>query len=234
MSKRAFARARRKPIGRLPSEGFALVLALVKDPRFAHLNPSYRNALMHAAICFAGGDGRFWHKVKTWADECKTSTSTIERAIRQAEAVGLLRREPFLRPDGKQGSSTYFFDPRLLPTRPVMCDVSSSASAETWSITGDGACSAKDPKSPSVMGDERTSAVTTDGWTRSVVTDGPEQKVEQKKEQEEGFVLDRTPCPSVREIEDNCLVCGRRTRHLDDGKECVCLGCVERDAEARS
>lgn len=234
MSERTFTRAPRKPTGRLPSEGFALVLALAKDPRFARLKPSYRDALMHAAICFAGGDGRFWHKVKTWADECRTSASTIERAIRQAEAVGLLSRKPFLRPDGKQGSTTYFFDPTLLPTRPVTGDGVSCAAAETGSITGDGACPATDHNSPPVIGDGPTGAVTDDGQTRSVVSDGPEQNVEQKKEQKEGFILDRTPRPYGREIEDNCPVCERRTRHFDNGMECICLDCVEqRGAEAK-
>jgi hypothetical protein len=59
---------------------------------------------------------------------------------------------------------------------------------------------------------------------------GPEQKFEQKKYEQNVSVLDPLTRPGGRVIEDDCIFCGKRTKHLDDGKNCDCLECSPRVA----
>jgi hypothetical protein len=66
---------------------------------------------------FADGEGKWWHKTKAWAAAAGVSAATVKRAISEAEEAGLLTREPYLRPDGKQGSTTYKLDEALIETR---------------------------------------------------------------------------------------------------------------------
>jgi hypothetical protein len=118
---RSFARAPRVAEPRLPSEAFALVKALSRDGRFKALLPSHRYLLLYAAVEYADGAGRFWPKVKTWATDAGVSTATVERALAAAYASRLLSRQPYARPDGTQGSTTYTFDSALL-ARPLTAE----------------------------------------------------------------------------------------------------------------
>jgi hypothetical protein len=70
--------------------------------------------LLVAVVTFADGKGHWWPKVKTLAAAAGVSASTVKRALAEAESAGLIRREPYLRPDGTQGSSNYFLDPELV------------------------------------------------------------------------------------------------------------------------
>jgi hypothetical protein len=63
--------------------------------------------LAYGVVAHADGEGKWWTSVPTWATGACVSESTVKRAIAKAERAGLLEREPYLRPDGYQGSSTY-------------------------------------------------------------------------------------------------------------------------------
>ncbi len=112
--KRHFARAVRRENRIPPSERHALLLRFQNDPRHRALRSSSARPLDFAVANFADGDGKWWHKVKLWAALAGVSESTVKRAIRDGIGVGLLKRERYRRPDGLQGSSTYFLDPSIV------------------------------------------------------------------------------------------------------------------------
>jgi hypothetical protein len=205
-----FARAPRKTVWRQPSDAFALLNALSGDRDFRKLRASTQAALYLAATRFADRTGAFWPKVATWAAECETSPSTVERAIREAVHTGVLEREPYLRPNGTQGSTTYRFradlvDPQT-PTEPK----------PTRSVISDGASHAMPSTQRNRGSDAPSSGISDDGQTSPLGVDAPEQKFEQKKEQAE-----------ILRISDFCMVCNRTTDHEDDGCRCVCIRCRE-------
>lgn len=107
-----FARRPWKPNRRKPSDGFALEKALVTDQRFRGLTLAHQAVLQRAAVKWADRDDRFQVKVKTWADELGISPPTLKRALREAVETGLLVRQPYARPDGRQGATIYTFTVR--------------------------------------------------------------------------------------------------------------------------
>lgn len=109
-----FARAARRPKPMLPSERYDLLSRVVQDQRFRALPPRSALCLVVAIVLHVDLTGQFWPKVKTWAAEVGVSPSTVQRAIRDLEGAGLITREPHLRPDGSQGSTTYFVDLALV------------------------------------------------------------------------------------------------------------------------
>lgn len=112
--KKRFARAPRRATHSLPSERLAMHERLHGDPRFQALKPRSKWVLSLAVEKHADGKGMWWTKVKTLAAEAGVSESTVKRALADADAATLIRREPYLRPDGLQGSSNYFLDPALV------------------------------------------------------------------------------------------------------------------------
>lgn len=107
MSDRRFVRARRTAKPAFPSERFAISEALRRDPVYGRLRAGTRHAILIGVLTYANGEGAFWPKVATWAKEANVSSATLKRAIREAEDAGVLIREPYLRPDGRQGSTVY-------------------------------------------------------------------------------------------------------------------------------
>lgn len=131
---RRFSRAPRRPSPALPSARYELLRRVQADARFRQLPARSKAALSVAIVKYADGDGRFWPKVRTWADDVGVSVSTVSRAIRDAEAVGLLRRQPYLRPDGTQGSTTYNLTRSVTTDRPCS---DHTTREPTESVTGD-------------------------------------------------------------------------------------------------
>jgi hypothetical protein len=112
--RRTYARAPRRAVKRTPSEATAFCIRLSSDPRFHMLSPTYRYCLLYAALHYADGEGKFWYGVPRWSSGVGTSESTIRLAVKGAEKLGLLTREPYARPNGSQGSNTYRFDPSVV------------------------------------------------------------------------------------------------------------------------
>jgi hypothetical protein len=112
--RRGYARAPRRAVKRTPSEATAFCIRLSTDPRFHMLSPTYRYCLLYAALHYADGEGKFWYGVPRWSSGVGTSESTIRLAVKGAEKLGLLTREPYARPNGSQGSNTYRFDPSVV------------------------------------------------------------------------------------------------------------------------
>jgi hypothetical protein len=113
MSERSFARRRdRSPASR----AFTLELcrALVDDERFATLKPRGQAVLLCGLVKWSDGDGKWYPKLPTLAAVLGMGVRTVSRAITDAETIGLVSREPYLRPDGLQGSTIYRVDPALL------------------------------------------------------------------------------------------------------------------------
>ena len=63
---------------------------------------------------FADVNGLFWPRKSTWARRASIHEETVKRAVREAEAAGLITREAHARPNGRQGSNTYRFDAELV------------------------------------------------------------------------------------------------------------------------
>jgi len=106
---RAPKRAQRIP----PSERLALIERIESDPRYLALKPSAKLVVSRAA---RHADGKGWLSVKneTLAKEMGVSTSTVKRAWSAAIAAGLVERRRYLRPDGYEGASNSYFDPKLV------------------------------------------------------------------------------------------------------------------------
>jgi hypothetical protein len=98
----------------MPSERLALLRRVHTDARYLGMKPRAKHVLTVAVEKFADGKGHFWPKVKTLAEEAGVSTGTVKRALAEAVEVGLISREPYLRPDGLQGSTSYFIDGALV------------------------------------------------------------------------------------------------------------------------
>jgi hypothetical protein len=113
-----FSRAPRRPVEIMKSERLDTQRRVHADPRFRRLLASARCCLTVAVMQAMDGEGKWWLKVRDWARLADCSESTLKRAILAAERVGLIRTVPYLRPDGKQGSSTYWLDPPLLARLP--------------------------------------------------------------------------------------------------------------------
>jgi GntR family transcriptional regulator len=109
-----FSRAPRRSVPAKPSETFALLRRLHADARYRQLKSRSARCLTVAVERHADGEGRFWPKLRTLADEVGVSLSTAKRAIREAVEAGLIERQPYLRPDGSQGSTTYVLDAALV------------------------------------------------------------------------------------------------------------------------
>jgi Helix-turn-helix domain len=211
----------------MPSDAFAFIRALDADERFASLQPTHRGLLMSAAIRHADAEGRFWLKVETWAKEFGKSKSTVERAIKASVVSGLINREPYLRPDGMQGASIYTFDRSLLPPRRPESPANGEGPLAS-SLTDEAPCTPSDGPTQHVAGDGQPSPVRDAGGTSCTNGDAPELKVEQKKSQQNIPVLEPITRPVGRVIEDGCVFCGKRTKHIDDGDTCVCQECSSR------
>jgi hypothetical protein len=94
---------------RQPSAGFFLCKALICDNRFLSLEASHRYVLLVAAIRWADASGEFYPTKRTWADNAGVGESVVDRAVREAERLGLLHRSPVTRPSGRSGSNVYAF-----------------------------------------------------------------------------------------------------------------------------
>jgi hypothetical protein len=113
-----FSRAPRRAVPARPADTLAFIRKLLQDARFRRLPPAERLTLLVGAVMRADGDGRLWPKVETWAADAAVSPSTVKRALSKAASheeaeLPILTREPYLRPDGLQGSTTYTFDGAL-------------------------------------------------------------------------------------------------------------------------
>jgi hypothetical protein len=115
-TKKHFARGRREAIRMPPSMQYAMLTRLKDDPRYQAMLPSHREVLSTAVMKHADRNGFWWTSVQTMANEANVSRSTAVRALAVAEEVGLVTREPYLRPPpySNQGSSNYFLDLRLV------------------------------------------------------------------------------------------------------------------------
>jgi hypothetical protein len=113
-----FSRAPRKPVAILKSERIDTLRRVQADPRFRARIASARYCLVVAITERMDGEGKWWLKVKDWAELVGCSMSTVKRAILEFERAGLIRSVPYLRPDGKQGSTTYWLDPKLVARLP--------------------------------------------------------------------------------------------------------------------
>jgi hypothetical protein len=114
-----FARAPRKA---RPADAFhtaTLARNLSGDDRFGLLSHAGRVVLLTAALRFTDASGRFWPKVQTLADAAHVSDKACKDALTDACGLEIVRREPYARPDGMQGSTTYYFDAVLLPEAKV-------------------------------------------------------------------------------------------------------------------
>jgi hypothetical protein len=100
--------------GRDPVWTYCFCRRLIGDPRFAVLVASHRHILLVGALEFADVDGVFWPKRATWASVANEHAETVKRAVRSAEDLRLIERRPHGRPNGRQGSNTYFFDVALV------------------------------------------------------------------------------------------------------------------------
>ena len=109
MSPRRFDRAVRRPVPVDPASAWTFVRARAASPSFLALSATHRAVLLHAALFYADGEGKFWPRIERWATEVGVSRSTVSRAIEEAEKQGLLTRSPYMRPDGTQGTTTYRF-----------------------------------------------------------------------------------------------------------------------------
>jgi hypothetical protein len=102
----------------LKSERLDTLHRLQADPRFRAMRASARNCLVVAVTQRMDGEGKWWMKVHEWAELVGCSDSTVKRAILDCSRVAVIRSVPYLRPDAKQGSSTYWLDPRLVARLP--------------------------------------------------------------------------------------------------------------------
>lgn len=171
-TRQRFARAPRRPVSAAPWVRAEIEKRLVADPRFRSLPTRARYCLLVAVQRYVGADGRFWPKVATWAEQAGVSRSTVERAIRDAVKVGLVEREPYLRPDGRQGATTYLLDFAIVYGR-----------SETSSVRSDAPCLV-DGRAVTV--DEATSSVSGEGATSSVSREAPDQRPTSNVVGEEG------------------------------------------------
>lgn len=128
MKARKLSRAPRRADPARSWETLRLLRNLRADPRFKALSPTHREIIAFAAECYADRQGRFWRKYQTWADDCGRSRATVVRAVKEADRLCLLGREPHARPDGYQGSTTFRFD--LALTRWVANEPASGADDE--------------------------------------------------------------------------------------------------------
>lgn len=121
-----------RPRGRraLPSDRHRLADALIDHPGFGELNGTDRYRLLVAALRLTDGEGRFWHKRKTWAStagdldegadqkEVASAERAYSRTIGSAVRAGVLEVEPHGRvyPGAgvRQTSNTYRWAPELL------------------------------------------------------------------------------------------------------------------------
>jgi hypothetical protein len=113
--------------GRDPVWTYCFCRLVVADPRFGEMLASHRHILLVGALELADVNGVFWPKKATWACLAHEKPETVKRAVRRAEEVGLLAREPHARPNGYQGSNTYRFEATLVE----------AAWIEAYGITGD-------------------------------------------------------------------------------------------------
>lgn len=140
--RRRFARAPRRGVSSLPSERLALLDRLERDARFRALPTRSREALRFAVQRYADREGRFWPKAARWAEEMGVSRATVWRAVADAKAAaGLIETEPYLRPDGLQGATTYLLDLALV--HPTRCR-SSDTPCPTGCRNGETPCPAAD------------------------------------------------------------------------------------------
>jgi hypothetical protein len=110
---------------------FEFVRNLLRDRRMSRLTPGARHALTVAAHIWADSGGCFFVKIETWASAAGLSPRTVQRAIRAAEAEGLLEVAAYLRPRAAgQGASNYRFDIALVPSpasdTPARSDIQSA------------------------------------------------------------------------------------------------------------
>ncbi len=221
-----FDRAPRRTVRRLPSEGFALALALTRDARFLSLRSSTQAAILFAVLRYADARGWFWPKVETWATEWGRSRSTAERAIREAEQAGLLVRAPYLRPDGTQGSTTYKLDPALV-TSSVTPDGPPAFTVTTRrAVTGEAPSRPTPIPEASLADDARTGSAARDGRTGSVTSESPEQ-VRERFLEREGSPLNSRQRQDTNDPPhyDYCLRCQRRCRNDELSADGVCGDC---------
>lgn len=108
------SRAGRASDGQDPLWTYRFCRRLAADPRFAALVASHRYILLVGALEFADVNGLFWPRKSTWARHASIHEETVKRAVREAEAAGLITREAHARPNGRQGSNTYRFDAELV------------------------------------------------------------------------------------------------------------------------
>jgi hypothetical protein len=87
---------------------------LKADARFRRVHTRTQLVLSHAVVHHADGNGRWFTKNRTISEELGCSRSTVVRAWTEAVDAGLITREAWARPDGFQGSSSYFLDPALV------------------------------------------------------------------------------------------------------------------------
>jgi hypothetical protein len=113
-----FSRAPRRPVPILKSERYDTLHRVQADPRFRARKPSTRNSLVVAITTVMDGEGKWWWKVREWAHAVGCSMSTVKRAIAELERAGLIRTVKYMRPDGFQGSTTYWLDPLLVARLP--------------------------------------------------------------------------------------------------------------------
>lgn len=113
-----FSRAPRRPVPILKSDRLDTQRRVQADARFRALPARSRLCLLVAVSGPMDGEGKWWWKVRRWAAAADYSESTVKRAIVDCSRVALIRCVPYLRPDAKQGSSTYWLDARLLAQLP--------------------------------------------------------------------------------------------------------------------
>ena len=116
-----FTRARRRTNPAPPYVRLEIASRLRADPRYLSMPVSSRYVLHVAVVAFMDADGKWWNPIESedpnklsWTKATGCSRSTVKRAIREAESAGLLTRDRYLRPDGTEGTSTYWLDERLV------------------------------------------------------------------------------------------------------------------------
>lgn len=126
-----FSRAPRKPVPIMKSERFDTLRRVQADPRFRAMKASTRYCLVVAVTCSMDGEGKWWLKVREWAQLAGYSPATVKRAILELERARVIRSVPYLRPDGRQGSTTYWLARELVARLPDL-SVNMSSHEPPW------------------------------------------------------------------------------------------------------
>lgn len=116
--------ARRRPLQpRISEYDRGLVLTRLEDDvRYQRLSAMDQHVLALAVRKFMGGHGYWWHSRVKWAKAANVCTKTISRATDHFAAVGLVTKQPYLRPPGGnggglRGSCVYRLDPNIVGSK---------------------------------------------------------------------------------------------------------------------